>query len=679
MKIIYNKSLDENQIEIAKRIANECNVTYDTARLLLQRNIDSVEKAKDFFDMGKHAFNNPFLLSGMEEAVDRISQAKQNQEKVLIFGDYDADGICASTVLFYCLMEFGINARVYVPEREEGYGLNVDTVKDLMKDEEIHLIITVDCGISDAEKIESLNLLGVDVIVTDHHEPPEILPNCICVNPKIKGQDYPFNGLCGAGVAYKLGHALIGDRADDYIDFVALATVSDSMELLGENRHIVYEGLKIFNNPKKIRLPFKYLLSDNNRQISAQTFMYSIAPRVNAGGRMGDAKSALSLFLENDQTKIFDLAVKLNEYNIARQFECDNVYKQAKAQIESLNLNKRNVILVKNENWQVGFVGIVAARLVEEYSRPVIVFAGYDGHLKGSARSIDQVNIFDAITSAKDLLIAFGGHSQAAGVSIEKENFDKLYDYLDQYIEGLSDSFAEEKTIVVDMRIEGEFSIRFAKEIEMLEPFGVGNKRPLFAVDVESVDSMPLKEGSPHYTYKTDCLQMLDFNGEKNVKTLLYPVKKTILFETNVSSYKNRESLKGYVRYVCPHYTDSTYQNPYIFENELNKILVENEDGVFTDGIQILQKISTEREQFITTFNTLKSLAGERYIDSATFAMENFKNGEVYQAIFVLEVLMELKIFNRRNGKLNFDKNIKNALTNSKVYSKICLLKGNLC
>ncbi|MBQ0099459.1 MAG: DHH family phosphoesterase [Firmicutes bacterium] len=380
MKVLFEKDnfvYDENLI---LSISNECGIMQDTARLLLHRNIDSIEKAKIFLSPSKKYFYNPNLLFGVKEAVERIKKAKEGNENILVFGDYDADGVCATTVLYSSLNDFGVNVNAVIPEREDGYGLNVEMIKKIISKNKIDVIVTVDCGISDYEKIEEIKKLGLDVIVTDHHEPPEMLPNCICINPKIKGQDYPFNGLCGAGVAYKLSYALIGEKADNYLDFVSLATVADSMDLIDENRNIVYEGLKIFNS-NKLRSCFKYCLGENvNKQITAQTLAFSLAPRINAGGRMGDANSALNLFLEEDENEKFNLAVRLNTYNIDRQVQCDEIYNQAKVIIKEKKLYNDKAILIYNESWKSGFVGIVASKLVEEYNRPVIVFVGYDGY-----------------------------------------------------------------------------------------------------------------------------------------------------------------------------------------------------------------------------------------------------------------------------------------------------------
>lgn len=759
MKIVYGKQLNSEDEKIIGQISSECGILFDTARLLFYREQNTVAKARRFLSPGKIGFNNPFLLSGMNSAVERISLAKLRGESVLVFGDYDADGVCATTILYYCLREYGIkDVRVYVPEREEGYGLNVDTVAQLHTQKNINLLITVDCGISDFDKIKEIKDLGIEVIVTDHHEPPEVLPDCIKINPKLTDQQYPFSGLCGAGVAYKVGVALIGEKADKYLDFVALATVADSMDLVEENRDIVVEGLKLFNDQKTLRLPFKYLLGDNVKNITSQTLAYTIAPRINAGGRMGDANSALNLFISDNVNQVFDLAVKLNSYNLARQVECDSIYNQAKQKIKKFSLEKKDVILVKDKNWSAGFIGIVAAKLVEDYARPVIVFAGHGDYLKGSARSVDNINIHDAITSVKDLLIGYGGHSQAAGVSVSEENFASLDRAINAVVKREYGKCASEQKLLAEWNIDGEISTRFAHEIEALEPFGVGNRRPMFTTKVGKIKSQPLKSGSQHFSFKTEVLEMLDFNGEKHVYPLSLPIEKTVVFELNLSVFKNRETIKGYVRAIQEDYGDFSSLKLHIFANELDKLTVENErvleridkidrsgvgtifaisdyenidkfsfikglpvylhepttkncsdcvvvslsvvpDGfntvvyldkpmqavltnaesyIYSDecGYKLLDKISVDRTDFAKIFNQLMVLNHKPFSSLVDFVLAYAQEQEEEMFAFALQVFLELNIFCVKNDMLVYNENIKNALTNSKVYSKIVLLKG---
>lgn len=565
MKIVYGAQLSNEQEKVIRDISLECGILYDTARLLFYRNIDSVEKAKRFLNPSARYFFNPFLLKNMQRAVERIKRAKDNGESVLIFGDYDADGICATVVLYHALCKYGITARYVLPEREDGYGININIIKKLNYEQKIDLVITVDCGISDCNQIEELKGLGIEVIVTDHHEPPEVLPDCISINPKIPNQKC-FNGLCGAGVAYKLAFALIGKSANSELDYVALATVSDSMELIDENRDILFEGLKLFNS-NNLRTSFKLLLGDNNNKITAQTLAFQIAPRINAGGRMGESHTSLALLMSEDEKEIFNLATRLNFLNMERQAKCEAIYKQAKEKIFNENLLSDRILMVYDKQWETGFVGIVAARLVEEFCRPVIIFAGYDGILKGSSRSIDNVNIYETISSAKDILEGFGGHSQAAGVSVKEANFLLLRARLNAYIKE-NFEFDFQKKIKCDWMVDKEFSTHFASEIEALEPFGVGNRKPTFSVEEKFLNPKPLKNGQ-HFALKTSVMDMIYFNAKEQFEILSLPLKKTLIFEPSVSVFKGRKNVKGFIKAVITDYSEIENASVNLFESQL--------------------------------------------------------------------------------------------------------------
>lgn len=570
MKITYGKTLSNKEICKIEEIASVCGIKYDTARLLFYRNYTTVESAIKFFSAGKNNFLNPYDLSGMLDAVSRIEKAKFLGEKVLVYGDYDADGITAVSVLYFALKEYGINAEFTVPERSEGYGINLEKIYALQNDRPYDLIITVDCGISDHEKIKALKDAGTDVIVTDHHEIPDVLPDCTLINPKLSGQKYSFQGLCGAGVAFKLASALIGEKAYKYLDIVTLATFADSMDLIEENRDIVVEGLKIFNS--NLRPCFKYLLGESNKGITSQTLVYALAPRINAGGRMGDANVALRLLTTEDETEIPRLAEKLNEYNVLRQALCDKVHSVAKEIIISQKLYTKEVIMVKNKDWQVGVIGIVAARLVEEFNRPVIVFAGENGGYKGSARSVDGVNIFEVIENAKQYLTAFGGHAQAAGLSVSEENFYELERALCEYIRDRGMQASTEKEILVDWKLKPDFDVSFMREIDKLEPFGMGNRKPLFTMQARAVYPAPLKIDSPHYTFSVENFNILHFNGEKDVFNLQLPLDKTLFIEMNYSVFKGKESFKGVLKNYVVDYNDLSVLKNDVFYNEIEKI-----------------------------------------------------------------------------------------------------------
>lgn len=605
MFINYSKKLQTEEVFKIHEISNQCGILFDTARLLYTRKIDTPKKAKQFLNPSKNNFYNPFLLSGMQSAVERIQEAKDYQQSVLIFGDYDADGICATTILYNCLLELGISARYVVPEREDGYGLNLDIIKNLNNQQPIDLVITVDCGISEFENIRFLQENNIDVIVTDHHEIPEQLPNCVLINPKLPNQEYPFDGLCGAGVAFKLGSALIGESAYKYLDYVALATVADSMDLIDENRDMVVEGLKLFSK-NKIRPAFSCLIGDNDKKITATSLAYILAPRVNAGGRMQDANTALKLFTSQNIDEIFSLSVKLNTYNIERQAECDRVYSLAKEQINLNELYNNPIIIARGDDWSSGVSGIVASRLVEEYQKPVIVFAKSSSAYKGSCRSLEGINIFELLSASNTYTLGFGGHSQAAGVSVSEQDFDNfVQDVLQNYYIKFSD-FKYDARIEAEWNIDSTIDINFAKELEMLEPFGVGNKKPVFTTSVNSVVSKPLRVGSPHYMFKTNCLQMLDFNGEKNINILCLPIEKKIVFDINYSVFKGNESVKGFVKDIVADYSnvDSIYSN--LVSAQLQNII--NDNCVLTTQAKQIVHIKASEIQIENGYGTLYAI-----------------------------------------------------------------------
>ncbi len=545
--IVYRNDYTDEQLNIISALAARFNISFKLAKILFARGIDTSEKVEKYLNPGKGNFNDPYLLKGMSEAVERLKQAREFGERVLVFGDYDADGICATTTLANALRDFGIQT-VYtvIPERAQGYGLTHNIVETMLERCEPDLVITVDCGVSCKDEVAFIEDVGVDVIVTDHHEIPDELPDCTVINCKLKDQEYPFDCLCGAGVAYKLAFALLGERANKYLDLVAIATIADSMPLLDENRDIVFEGLKLI---KKMQNPAIARLIEVSglKEVTSTGLAFTVAPRINAAGRMGNANCALSLLLESDKQGISDYCKMLNDYNVERQNECDKLLKGAKQKLEEEGLGEK-VIVLYDDNWNGGLVGIVAAKLVEEYSRPVILFTKTDGVYHGSARSIETINIFQAVNHCKDLLIDFGGHAQAAGITVSGEKLPlfakQIADYIDQNY--TSEYFIS--SIEVEDVVEERFTVEFAKELSILEPFGTGNRKPIFCVKVENVNAALLKAGSPHLAFRTEYIDMLYFNGGKYLDIINSPAQKHIVFEPNLSIYNGRQSLKGYVR-----------------------------------------------------------------------------------------------------------------------------------
>lgn len=543
-KIVPEYSFSEEQLNTISVLAQETGLTEQITRILYARGVDTAQKIRRFMKPSEKNFLSPFLMRGMKEAVELITQARDEGRTVAVFGDYDADGICASAIMYYALRDFGIEAHVYVPERADGYGLSEEAIDRIFEECNPELFITVDCGISCAKEAQYIYELGSDVIVTDHHELPEVLPDCVVINPKLQ-DDYPYDNLCGAGVAFKLACALIGEKAYKYLDFATLATVADSVPLLGENRDIVTEGLKIFNT--RMRPCFSYLIGKNYDGITAQTLAFNVAPRVNAAGRMGDAQAAFRLFTAEKEGEIYELATQLCMYNTERQKCCDELYASAKQKLLKKGAYG-NVIMLSDESWNAGFVGIVAARIAEEYNRPTLLFVHHGDMLKGSARSIESVNIFNALKNCSQYIEEFGGHAQAAGINIRFENFDALETALNAEIGSTYTPKEFEQTIPVSEELSGPISEKFAKELVAMEPYGVGHRRPLFSLSAGACTARPVKMMSPHLSVKSDVIDLMYFSGAKNLKIIESDVRKQFVFEINLSKFKGREYIKGYVK-----------------------------------------------------------------------------------------------------------------------------------
>ncbi|MBR1868336.1 MAG: single-stranded-DNA-specific exonuclease RecJ [Clostridia bacterium] len=615
----------------AENLSARLGVSFLLAKMLVVRGIKDEIEARSFLEPRKADLFDPYLLSGMKEAVERITLARDEGQTVVIYGDYDADGISAVTVLRKCLKIFGLDTYAVIPERENGYGLTAGVYEQVLEAYNPDLIITVDCGISAVNEVEDLKDLGVDVIITDHHEIPDRVPDCTIINCHIK-DDYPFEYLCGAGVAYKLGRALIGEKADAFLDMVALATVADSMPLVGENRILVCEGLKALNSGRAQKCLKALAEACKTKEFTAIGLSYTLAPRVNAAGRMGDAYSALKLFTSEDPVEMANLSKKLNDYNVKRQTECEELYKDAKRKLSDKGDDGKAIVLF-DESWKAGLIGIVAARLVEEYKKPVILFGEKDGFLHGSARSIGGINVFQALSAVQTEVEAFGGHAQAAGVTVNKEKFADFERALNGYL--------SEKFTIADFKFETEvdwfldepFTPDFAKELEKIEPCGVGNAKPSFAVRCSAVNASPIKYGSPHLSFSTPFIDLLWFGGLENASALNSPVEKIVVFEPNLSVFNGRQSLKGYVRSVETVAEATEGLIAAIVDGQLSKPQI---SGGFTS-------IDTKKAQAFLD-------EGGREIYGTLFIVNNPENLEKYEGLGQFE-FCSLKL--NRGGNVN--------------------------
>ena len=493
----------ETDKEKVEEIEKKYQINKLLSTILVNRNIIKEEDIRLFLNPTREDFYDPFLIKDMDIAVDRILQAIDKKEKVTIYGDYDVDGITSITVLKSFLKDIGLEATFYIPNRlEEGYGLNKNAI-DKIKQNGCDLMITVDCGISAIEEIEYANSLGIETIVTDHHEAGNELPKAIAViDNKRKDSTYPFRELAGVGVVFKLTQALgmkLGLKEETYLkylDIVCVGTISDIVPLVDENRVIAKLGLMLVKQTRNIGLK-SIINSSGYTKIDSNTISFGVAPRINACGRMGKAEEALELFLSTDIYEVNDLTKKLNEHNRKRQETEKSIFESALKKIQEEHLDENKAIIVGGENWHHGVIGIVSSKITEMYFKPSILLSfEEDGIGKGSGRSIPGFDLHDALMKCLDTIEKFGGHSMAVGITIKK---DKLEEFQKEFEEIATESHIEEivPIINIDAKIGlGDINKEMVESLKQLEPFGEANKMPIFAFKNLKIDSIrALSEG----------------------------------------------------------------------------------------------------------------------------------------------------------------------------------------
>ncbi len=483
-KIWKIKSSNNNE---QKKLAQELGVSLILAQILINRGINNSSDAKKYLNCDLIDLHDPFLLKDMALAVKRIKKAIKLKKKIVIYGDYDVDGLTSCSVLFNTLKQLNADVSCYIPHRvDEGYGLNTKACAQI-KQQEADLLITVDCGINAFEQVEYLNSVGLDVIITDHHRPADDVPQALAViNPLQKDCSYPYKNLAGVGIAYKLACALVGLDHDisEHLDLVALGTICDVALLTGENRIFAKHGLERLSQTKKIGLQaLKQVAGIDNRKVEAYHVGFILGPRINATGRMGSAEKALELLLSNDYAQALVLAQALDDENKQRQKEESKTLRQALSMIDKeIDFTHDKAVVLSNDAWHPGVIGIVASRITERFYRPTILISTKEEIGKGSGRSIRNFHLFDTIAKCDHLLEGFGGHEKAAGLSILKDN---LADFKKSFNEMASQSLSAEDMmpqINIDMQIPlSHVSEDLINEIEKCAPFGMGNTRPLFS------------------------------------------------------------------------------------------------------------------------------------------------------------------------------------------------------
>ena len=490
---------DEEKIN---EISNKFNISKLLAKIILNRGINKEDDIRIFLNPTRNDFYDPFLMPDMEKTVLRIIKAINNKEKIIIYGDYDVDGITSITVLKQFLDERGLDVDYYIPNRlEEGYGLNRNAIDEIIE-KKYNLIITVDCGISGMEEVEICNNAGIDVIITDHHEQQEEIPNAYAVvDCKRKDNTYPFRELCGAGVVFKLIQAISIKLNLDakeylkYLDIVCIGTISDIVPLVSENRVIAKLGLKLVEQTRNIGL--KTLIGQSGyKKIDSSMISFGIAPRINACGRMGHQEEALRLFLTNNIEEAREIALSLNRYNSQRQEKEKEIYMQAINTLEKENVDNLNSIVLAGNNWHHGVIGIVASKLTEKFFKPTILISMEKDVGKGSGRSVPGFDLHCALVNSSKYLEKYGGHEMAVGLTLKKENYDNFKNLFEQIAQK-----ENIKDIVPVIKLDDEINSKdinknIVKELELLEPYGEKNKTPLFVYKNLKIDSIrSLSEG----------------------------------------------------------------------------------------------------------------------------------------------------------------------------------------
>ncbi|MCZ6468780.1 MAG: single-stranded-DNA-specific exonuclease RecJ [Candidatus Dadabacteria bacterium] len=559
-----NWIIEKENPKLRDKLAKSLQISPITAQILVNRGIENETEANLFLNCTLFDLPSPYLMKGMDKAVERIKKALENNERIAIYGDYDVDGVTSTALLYSFLKVLKANVTYYNPDRlKEGYGINIDAVKKLAE-QGVSLIISGDCGITAVKEIEQAKELGVEFIVTDHHQPPQELPQAVSIlNPKLSECKYPGKEIVGVGVIFNLVIALRRALRDegffkngepnlgDYLDLVALGTVADCAPLLDVNRILVKEGIKRMQSPKRLGVQALKEASSIKGEVTSYDLGFKLGPRINASGRMSTAENAVALFISENLGEARELAKELNEKNSNRQSTEAEIIKEAISLLESNPaLIGTNSIVLASRNWHPGIIGIVASRIVERYEKPTMLIAiGEDGVGKGSGRSLEGINIYAALSECRELFLQFGGHEQAAGLSIREENVEKFREMFDKALENSEEQY--EKKLKVDCSIElDSLTDSLISEFELLQPFGIGNPEPaLLSRTVEVVSQRIFKDKHLGFKVKkgTKLFDAIWFNM-KEPSTL--PDKVDMVFTPEFNKWNGKKEIRLRVKDV---------------------------------------------------------------------------------------------------------------------------------
>lgn len=583
-------------------------------KILASKGLDNLNDIKNFINPNIQNMLSPYEIKNMDLAEIRIRTAIEKNQKIMIFGDYDCDGICATSILMLFFKSLNLDCSYFIPDRkDDGYGMSTETLDKIIKQEKFDLLITVDCGITSVAEVEYLKSKNIDVIITDHHEPQDEIPDCIVVDAKVEKKG--FFDYCGAGVALKLVEALSSvEESEKYLDIAAIATIADIVPLIGENRTIASLGIKKIN--KNMRQGISNLLE--SKTCNSYDIMFRLAPRINAAGRMDNAMKVVDLFLSDDHFVLKGLCEELSKDNAERQKCCESVLKDAYEKLKNVDFSKTFVITLYDKNWEAGVLGIAAAKLVEDFNRPCILFSENDGVLKGSARSIKEVNIFEILSKNKKLFLGFGGHAQAAGLSMELANFPAFFQSINKDLSENFDKNTFTKKSYFDFELKNDVDfLKLSKELALLEPTGYCNSKPNFSIEMQNAKFDQISTTN-HIKYAKRDLEILGFSKLEFLDVT--KCKCNYEFSLSYNCYQNREYAQGIIKNIWVEDINC------LQDNDVQKINLQN---FKMSNIRNLEKISLGK-----AMNFAKQGFG------SVFVCYNIKTANEYSKILNLPIVL---------------------------------------
>ncbi len=615
----------EKRIKIEKdainKFSKEIGQSQLIAELLLQKNLDTLEKVDEYVNPSLDNLEPIFSYSGMEYAINRIKLAIENQERVVIYGDYDCDGVCAVSILYAFLSKFSVEIGYFIPNRnDDGYGLHIESLELIAEKFAPDLIITVDCGITAYEEVEyAKDVLGIDVIVTDHHEIAQMIPECIVINPKLD-KDTAFPYYCGAGVALRLVEGL-SDRETmlKYIDIAAIATIADMVPLIGDNRIIASLGIQKINQEKNKSIYLMAEMSGVKDKVTSTSIAFQLAPRLNALGRLSDATEAVDLFVSNDRKKVNNLIQKLDVYNKERQDLTKELTEHCIEIVLKNKMQNDNIIILYNKYWIAGILGITCSNLVKIFNKPVIILTKEDNLLKGSGRSINGINIFDVVSSARDLLESFGGHEMACGLSLEEYKIEDLKNRLNEYINLKYEQDIFIKKYEYDIELTSEINVEDVEFLENFEPYGMSNSRPKFLLNKDNGQFKFISSNSTsHIKEENEKFHTILFNKGSNINVLNRFFERQYIGNISLNVFNNKKTINYFPNEIHAS-----------FKNNMNNINEEEQLARFISGFKANKQFNEykielihEEEQLIKFLND--GLFGTLFIANLKDTYENF-------------------------------------------------------